>query len=65
MKYRGDFPLTFNIVYGRIGGWLQRSRLYTNTAETVGSFDRFCRYFFPTTFSVINIVYWVLYLSVL
>ena len=49
----------------RLGGFLQRSQLYTNTSEAVNCFDTFCRYFFPATFTVINIVYWVLYTLIL
>ena len=49
----------------RLGGILQRSRLYTHTSEAVIAFDTFCRYFFPATFSFINIVYWVLYTVIL
>ena len=48
-----------------LGDILLESRLYTDTSEAVIAFDTFCRCFFPATFTIINIVYWLLYSVIL
>ena len=57
--------LTDKIHQTSLGRILIESRLYTHTSEAVIAFDTFCRYFFPATFSIINIVYWLLYSVIL
>ena len=67
----GELVMTFlhffidTIHQSRFGEFLQKTRLYTHTTESVTAFDANCRVVFPATFLMINVVYWSLYTIIL